>query len=168
MSGAWTRVGARVLLAALVLAFAGIGALRVRDDTHRWETPRWDARAFRVLRHGGDSVRVGGTWLVPVNPGCPSCLAALAVAARRAHDMRPRPRVVALLVDTGERRALDAVWRIDADVVVWDENQVWRHRWGGRRYGEVLRFDASGALVRPVRVERAALTVANHAPPGRR
>jgi hypothetical protein len=165
--GAWGRAAARALLATLALAFVAIGVLRVRDAHHRWETPRWDARAFHVLRHGGDSVRTGETWVVPVNPSCPSCLALLARTTERAHDVRPRPRLVALLVDTSERRALDAVWRIGTDTVAWDEDEVWRRRWGGRRYGEVLRFDAAGAFVRPARAGRVAVTAANHEPPRR-
>jgi len=168
VNGAWGRPAARAFLVALALAFASLGALRVHDALHRWETPRWDAHEFRVLFRGGDSVRAGGTWLVPVNPTCPSCLAALARATGRARAARPRPRVVALLVDSGERRALDVAWRIDADVVAWDEESVWRHRWGGRRYGEVLRFDATGALVRAARdPHAAAIAAARHEPPQR-
>jgi hypothetical protein len=160
--GAWGRAAARALLVTLALAFVTIGVLRVRDARHHWETPRWDARAFRVLRHGGDSVYAGETWVVPVNPSCPSCLALLARTTERARGVLPRPRLVALLVDTTERRALDAAWRIGADAVAWDEDEVWRRRWGGRRYGEVLRFDAAGPYVRPGRAGRVAVTAANH------
>jgi hypothetical protein len=138
-----------MLLATLALALVTLGALRLGDALARHETPRWDPREFHVLRHGGEPAGARETWVVPVNPGCGSCAALLGRVVQRARSDAARPRLVALLVDTGERRARAAAWRTYADMVAWDEDQVWRRRWGHRRYGEVLRFDVAGVLLTP-------------------
>jgi hypothetical protein len=135
----WFAAAVVLLLGASVLL---LGVAWRRDGATRWERPRWDRARFTALRTGpGEPAAV---WLVPVNLLCAHCQTSLErVAARR--DLAAGPvRVVALVVDTPRRPASPACASLPADEVWWDSGQIWRHRWGHRVYGEIVRFDARG------------------------
>jgi hypothetical protein len=56
-------------------------------------------------------------------------------------------RVVALVVDSRAQPALHRAETLRVDELWWDAQGVWRHRWGHRLYGELMRFDAEGRLL---------------------
>jgi hypothetical protein len=144
-----TRIGWGLSLLALV----ALGVLWRLDRSRAWEVPRWDRAWFDVLRDRGDGAAAGAagpteTWAVVVNPECSSCLASLRAALATRERQRAPIRIAALIVDTPERPGRDVSDGLAADAVWWDRDQRWRKRWGHRVYGEVLCFDAGGALVR--------------------
>jgi hypothetical protein len=122
-----------------------------RDRTDHWEEPEWPDDRFVGLRAGQRSDPGGlATWMVPVNPRCPRCLAML----RRLHvgwARRARPeRLIALIVDVPRHPSADLLRAIPALPVWWDRDEVWRKRWGHRLYGELIEFDRSGRYLRTV------------------
>jgi hypothetical protein len=134
------------LLAGLVIAgFLALGALWAADRTRAWEVPRLVPGGFTVLRGlagGGNLNR--GVRLVAVHLGCPHCLEVL----RRLQSAPGRgdggDDLVVLLVDHDRRPPPAALEALGERRVWWDHRGVWRHRWGHRIYGEVLRFDRNG------------------------
>lgn len=142
----WTRIGWGLALVALV----ALGALWRLDRTRRWEAPRWDTSRYEALgifdRDAPDTPRE--TWVVAVHPGCPHCRASLGEALR-TRDREGAPlRIAALIVDTPRRPPASLAADLGADQTWWDSQNRWRARWGHRVYGEVLCFDADGALLR--------------------
>jgi hypothetical protein len=67
------------------------------------------------------------------------------VVARRDREAVP-PTLDALIVDAGTRPSPKALEPFRADGVWWDSSGVWRHAWGHRVYGEILRFAPDGTL----------------------
>jgi len=145
-----TRVPGRrlgvVMVVALAAACGVLAAAWIRDRLRPRIEPRWEERQFVRLAPGpvGRADAPRETWLVPVNPTCPSCAERLRKVMRGARLERSRPRVVTLLVDSRRATALLAASALPGHEVVWDSAGIWRGRWGRRRYGEVLRFDWDG------------------------
>lgn len=147
VSGLQQAINRAALGLSLVL-FVAIGAIWWRDRTREWETPRWDSARFAELSAPSGPVRT--TWRVAVNPDCQHCRARLADLMRRRRDPAHDPALGVLLVDVRRRPdRVDEASRLDGGVY-WDSSNVWRARWGHRRYGEVFVFAADGALVRCV------------------
>jgi hypothetical protein len=124
-----------------VSGFLVLGTLWVMDRTRGWETPRLDASRFKILLDAsrpGD--RPADCSLVAVNLRCPHCMQSL----RRLLARTSRDQIVVLLVDQEHTPAPAVVGSLGATRVWWDHKGVWRHRWGHRIYGEVLRFDRAG------------------------
>lgn len=139
----WVARASCIVMAALL---ALLGTWWAVDRSHRWETPRLDPQLFPPLQ---DEAGAGGpardTWLMPINPHCPSCMARAREFGVAIWRMRGAPRRVLLVVDQRRPPALAALAELKADAVWWDRGGVWRHRWGHRLYGEVLRFDPHGS-----------------------
>ena len=100
---------------------------------------------FSVVR---DSPRAGaqsrGLELVPVNLQCPHCLRSLRALRASCDPPNDCADLVVLLVDLRARPAAALVESLGVARVWWDRRGIWRHRWGHRIYGEVVRFDAAG------------------------
>ena len=143
MATSWSRVGLGLLGAAIAL----VAVLWIVDRSRPWKRPRLEAATFVTLREGsaGASANARETWLIPINPGCPSCLtrARMVLASRPTRGLGPR--LVLLVVDRRRFPSLAPLAELDADAVWWDTRGVWRGECGHRLYGEILRFDARGA-----------------------
>jgi hypothetical protein len=141
----------RVLLRAALIVWctalvAGTGWLWLRDRSHRWEKPRWNAADFVRVREdvpfaGADEIR-----LVAVHPHCPHCRTQVAFALAHRGDPS-RVRIGALIVDTPRPPQSTLLSGSGVDGVWWDASGRWRARWGHRIYGEVIVFDRTGRLV---------------------
>ncbi len=148
--GALSRWAARVGLALIVLSLAALAALTVWDRTRRWEVPRFEATRFVALvpppAVAAPPAAQRERWLMAVNPECARCRRAFPRAlARRDREAVP-PRLEALIVDAETRPGPAALAPFRADAVWWDSSGVWRHAWGHRVYGEILRFAPDGTL----------------------
>lgn len=134
----------RFLGAAALTAFAALGVWWAVDRAHRWETPRLDAALFTAVSDAAlVSSRGRDTWLVPINLRCPTCMGRareLSVLGRAPHA----PRLIFLVVDQRRKPSPSALAGLSAGGAWWDGRGVWRHRWGHRLYGEILRFDSRG------------------------
>lgn len=142
---------ARWTLVTCVLGFVGLGLCWALDRARTWETPRWEPRRFAALRGGAVPVPgPRGLVVVAVNTGCPHCLETLAAMADSLESPRAAgrsPRLVALVVDAAGRPGARELAPVRARSVVWDSSGTWRHRWGRRLYGDVLRFDPGGRWI---------------------
>ena len=138
----------RLPLAALALATAGlalVAALGVTWQRNRnadWERPRWEVDRFE--RIAGESTPGRALHVVAFHPRCPHCLVSLEHAVAQRRNDGGDYRLAVLIVDTPERPDLATLPRRGEDEVWWDRAGRWRHRWGHRIYGEVLRFDEAG------------------------
>lgn len=150
MSRPWQVALGGVICLALAGALA-LGWTWHRDRARHWEEPAWAEDRFVRLRVGQRAdPGTPATWMVPVNPRCPHCLATL----RRLHATwrrggRPE-RLIALIVDTPRRPGADALRAIPWLPVWWDRDGVWRKRWGHRLYGELIEFDPTGHYLRTI------------------
>jgi hypothetical protein len=131
---------ARAVCVAAIAAFLLLGAAWALDRSHRWDAPRLDTSSFVRIR-GAPSVSSDRPMsLVPINPACPSCM-------KRARELSGGPRserLVFLIVDRPSPPPPLALSELEADAIWWDARGIWRHRWGHRVYGEILRFDPRG------------------------
>jgi hypothetical protein len=152
----------RLIGTAAMLAFLLLGGWWALDRGRRWETPSLEA-AFSKLRTSEASA-AAGWWLMPVNLRCPHCVEALERLRAEQVGLH-RPLLVALIVDHDGMPSGRAVRDLPADQVWWDGAGVWRHRWGHRIYGEVLRFDSRGRYLETLPARPAAAGVP--APPDR-
>ena len=87
-------------------------------------------------------------WVVAVHPGCPHCRASLASLAAARDRSGAAVEITALIVDAQVPPADSTVAHLPADETRWDARGRWRRAWGHGVYGEVLCFDAAGALRR--------------------
>jgi hypothetical protein len=143
----------RVALLLSLAIFLAIGMWWWRDRTRHYETPRWEAARFVMLRPPVPAA--GPAWMVAVNPECSHCRARLADLLRRGSARAAGAGLGVLLVDTPHRPdSLDDGDRLEAGVW-WDSLGVWRARWGHRVYGETMVFSGDGTLVRVIRPESA-------------
>ena len=131
----------RMIGAAAALAFLLLGGWWALDRGRQWETPSLQAR-FSKLRTS-TAPASEGWWLMPVNLRCPHCMESLERLRAEAVGLH-RPLLVALIVDQDRMPSGRVVGDLPVDQVWWDASGVWRHRWGHRVYGEVLRFDPRG------------------------
>jgi hypothetical protein len=141
------RAGAilRWVWALPIAAFVALALAWGMERGRAWERPRWDERLVVPIVMGpaapGAEVRV-----VAVHPGCPHCTTGLKQLARRRREAgAARDRLIALVVDTPLRPSPALAETLGVADLRWDRAGVWRHRWGHRVYGEVMRFDPSGA-----------------------
>jgi hypothetical protein len=160
----------RVALSALMgVALAGALALGWawhRDRTRHWEEPAWAEDRFVRLSVGqrADPGRPA-TWMMPVNPRCPHCLATLRLLHAEWLKHVRSVRLVALIVDAPARPGAEALRAMPRLPVWWDRDGVWRKRWGHRLYGELIEFDPAGRYLRTI-VARDALPLLMLAAPG--
>jgi hypothetical protein len=138
----------RIVWLVLAVVFVFLGTVWAVDRGRRWDRPRLAAGRFESL--GGPLAMPAGSrgiLLVPLNPGCPHCLASW----HRLMEACPgEPRCedrVALLVDVKQRPPAALLARLRGRAVWWDRRGVWRARWGHRVYGERMRFDGSGSYL---------------------
>lgn len=144
----WTLNAAAVaaLLGALLLWLAWRA-----DRSHRWETPRWQPRAFVPLKgEPGPAGESATRWVMAINLRCGHCLSALDRTQAAWAERNWQPELGALVVDTPRRPTPPALRAIPAARVWWDSRGIWRRRWGHRVYGELLQFDRSGRCLRVV------------------
>jgi hypothetical protein len=131
---------ARAFIGVALVLFVLFGVVWALDRTHRWDDPRLEA-PFVAIRGEPPGRSTGRpTWLVPINPLCPSCMARARALSREFHSAR----MVFLVVDRSRPVPPLALADLEADAIWWDPRGVWRHRWGHRVYGEILRFDSGG------------------------
>ncbi len=125
--------------------FVLLGVLWAADRTRRWETPRIEPALFSVVQDDRRTdAESRGLRLVPVNLQCPHCMRSLRALRASCGGRNGCADLVVLLVDLGMRPPVALVDSLRVARVWWDRRGVWRHRWGHRIYGEVVRFDASG------------------------
>lgn len=139
------NIAVRVSWGAMVGAFALLGALWAADRGRSWERPRLSPAAFVALR-GAPAPVSGprGLLLVPVNPGCPHCLASWRRLRASCRARGGCPELVVLLVDQQRRPAGSDLEPLGAERIWWDRLGTWRREWGHRIYGERILFDAAG------------------------
>jgi hypothetical protein len=136
----------------LGVPLAGLVALAsawLLDRSRPWETACWRTDRFVLVGGHSDPAYRGEHWVVAVQPDCPHCMATTPVIADSAR--RLGVRIAALLVDCRHAPDPARLRILHVDELWWDADQVWRRRWGHRVYGELLRFDATGALIEPPR-----------------
>jgi len=131
---------ARAFCVAFLAVFVLLGVMWGMDRTHRWATPRLEASFVPVRGEPPGRVTSRATWLMPIHPGCPSCME----RARALSGEATSARVVFLVVDRSQPPPLLALSELEAATIWWDSRGVWRHQWGHRVYGEILRFDSRG------------------------
>ena len=136
------------LAAGLALAWAWH-----RDRAHPWEKPSWGEDRFVRLSVGqrADSGRPA-TWMMPVNPRCPHCLATLRYLYEEWLKHARSVRLVALIVDAPARPGMTVMRAMPPLAVWWDRDGVWRKRWGHRLYGELIEFDPAGRYLRTIAI----------------
>ena len=133
------------LLGIPLAGLVTLGSAWLLDRSRPWESACWRTDRFVLLGGRLDPAYRGERWVVAVQPDCAHCMATTPMIADSAR--RLGVRIVALLVDC--RRAPDParLATLHVDELWWDAEDVWRRRWGHRVYGELLRFDTTGALI---------------------
>lgn len=136
-----------IAIPAVLLASLGADWAVHRSLPH--ETPRWNERTFTALRTApGAPVEWEERWVVAVHPGCPHCRVSLASLAAARDRSGAAVEITALIVDAPAPPPDSIVAHLPADETRWDARGRWRRAWGHGLYGEVLCFDAAGALRR--------------------
>ena len=135
----------RIVWYVLAALFVFLGTLWAVDRERRWQVPRLPISGIESLRGSAAPLRSPrGIVLVPMNPGCPHCLAAWQRLMRLCPGEPGCEERVALLVDVDRPPSVRALQSLEQGAVWWDRRSVWRERWGHRVYGERMRFDGSG------------------------
>ena len=159
------RIGLHGALALAAASALALGFVWHRDRTRPWEEPSCAANRF-VRLQAGQRMDSGGpeTWMVPVNPRCPRCLATLRHLVAAWSRRTLRPHLVVLVVDTRRHPGAAALPAIPGLSVWWDRDQLWRRRWGHRLYGELIEFDSAGRYLRTFMARDALPRVSTTAP----
>jgi hypothetical protein len=138
MAGGW-------LLGLPLAGLVALGSAWLLDRSRPWETACWRTDRFVLLGGHPDAGYRGERWVLAVQPDCAHCMTTTPVIADSAR--RLGVRVAALLVDCRTAPDPARLRSLRVDELWWDAQDVWRRRWGHRVYGELLRFDAGGALI---------------------
>jgi len=142
---------ATLVLATLLATFVALAATWIASRARRAESPRWTSQSFAPLRTApGAPVGWDERWVVAVHPGCPHCATSLASLAAARERTGAAIEITALIVDAARAPSDSTVARLPADETCWDASGRWRARWRHGVYGEVLCFDARGALLRTI------------------
>jgi len=135
---------ARSFCVATLALFVLLGVAWSWDRSRRWADPRLDTAGFVTIRGEGSPAGERGTWLMAIHPGCPSCMARAREMSASLPQEAHAPRPVFLIVDRRRPPSTADLAELEAETIWWDARDVWRHRWGHRVYGEILRFDSGG------------------------